>query len=476
MDVNSAWTGDVGWGLFPDAASGGRTLWQPCSGLAQEAGTCMSAQAPIEDTRPAPIRPGGLRMRRRLLTVPLAILALLCVAAPAQAYIYWTQGNGSGGPIGRASLDGTRVNQEFITRASSTGIAVDGAHIYWTNNVGDTETVGRANLNGTRVDRSFITLAGPSYAHSIYGVAVDGTHIYWTEQSGNTTTIGRANLDGTAVNQSFITAGSGVFGVAVDGAHIYWTIDNQSTDGIGRANLDGTGVDQSFITGASGANQVAVDGAHIYWTNFGTRIGRPGTIGRASLDGTGVDQRFITGATSPDGIAVDPAHVYWANYTDTIGRANLDGARVSQRFITNAGASGIAVDALGPTAGPPTGRNVGVYINCQNEIGANGFPTETLIPLQHPRTCVVFGQPESISTLYPLVHARWKGWGKATTTVNATWDNPSPREGPPSPIQAKAFRIRRGCDGRRFYTRVAMPGIPHAIVLHVSAACKLPPL
>ena len=84
MDVNSAWTGDVGWGLFPDAASGGRTLWQPCSGLAQEAGTCMSAQAPIEDTRPAP-RPGGLRMRRPLLTVPLAVLALLCVAAPAQA-------------------------------------------------------------------------------------------------------------------------------------------------------------------------------------------------------------------------------------------------------------------------------------------------------------------------------------------------------------------------------------------------------
>ena len=74
MDVTSAWTGDVGWGLFPDAASGGRTLWQPCSGLAQEGGTCMSAQAPIEDTRPAP-RPGGLRMRRRLLTVPLAILA-----------------------------------------------------------------------------------------------------------------------------------------------------------------------------------------------------------------------------------------------------------------------------------------------------------------------------------------------------------------------------------------------------------------
>ena len=278
--------------------------------------------------------------RRRLCVGPLAIRALPCVAAPAHSYIYWTQGNGSSGPIGRASIDSTRVNKDFITRASSTGIAVNGAHIYWTND--------------------------------------------WNDH---------------------------------------------------------------------------------------------GTIGRASLDGTGVDQRFITGATSPVGIAVDRAHLYWANYDGTIGRANLGSARVNQRLMSNIGASDIAVDALGPTGPPPTGPvKTGVYINCQNKIGANRLPTQTLVPLQHPKTCVVFGQPESIATLYPLVHARWTGWANATTTVDATWDNPSPREGSPSPIRAKAFRIRRGCGGRRFYTRVAFPGAPHAIVLHLSAACKLPPL
>lgn len=130
------------------------------------------------------------------------------------------------------------------------------------------------------------------------------------------------------------------------------------------------------------------------------------------------------------------------------------------------------------TAAPPTrSLKTGVYINCQNRREVSGSLTQTLIPLQHPRTCVVYGQPESISTLYPLVRAHWKGWGKATATVNAIWDNPSPREGPPSPIRAKAYRIRRGCDGRRFYTRVSVPGFRHTtIVLHLSAACKLPPL
>jgi hypothetical protein len=140
------------------------------------------------------------------------------------------------------------------------------------------------------------------------------------------------------------------------------------------------------------------------------------------------------------------------------------------------GASVKVYPATPPSKAPPPPTPGGVYINCQNQIAANGFPTQALIPLQHPSRCVVFGQPESLATLYPLVHARWTAWGTARTTVNATWVNPSPREGGPIPIRATAFRIRRGCDGRRFYTRIGFPGMPHAIVLHLSAACTLPPL
>jgi hypothetical protein len=425
----------------------------------------MSARASNQHT-PHALHTRGSRARRRLLTVPVAITALLCAASPAHAYIYWTQGNGNSGPIGRANLDGTGVRENFIIQASCRGVAVDGAHIYWTNTPGRNSVIGRANIDGTHVDRNFISVPGDAN-----GIAVDRAHIYWTDDTG----IGRANLNGTGVDPSFLKL-VGAEAVAVDGSHIYWG----DSKGLGRANLDGTAVDDGFVA-ASDVDGVAVDSAHIYWTNFGglSTGSPPGTIGRANLDGTGTNPQFITGAHNPAGIAVDATHIYWANYgSGTIGRANLDGTATNQSFVRRAGPSDIAVDALESTGPPPTPPvKTGVYINCQNEFGANGFPTQALVPLQHPRRCVVFGQPESISTLYPLVRARWKGWGKATATVTATWDNPSPREGPPSPIRAKAFRIRRGCDGRRFYTRVSVPGFRHTtIVLQLSAACKLPPL
>jgi virginiamycin B lyase len=82
-------------------------------------------------------------------------------------------------------------------------------HVYWTNL--DADTIGRANLDGTGVNQSFITGASDPA-----GVAVDATHVYWSNAGTDTGTIGRANLDGTGANQSFITGASGPAGVAVD--------------------------------------------------------------------------------------------------------------------------------------------------------------------------------------------------------------------------------------------------------------------
>jgi virginiamycin B lyase len=408
--------------------------------------------------------PRGRHARRQLLAAALAVLALLCAAGSAQAYVYWTEP--TAGAIGRANVDGTRVDNRFIRGASSpVWLALDNAHIYWTNSASG--TIGRANLDGTGVNQRFITGAN----HPI-GVAVEGAHIYWTNSTSGGGSIGRASLDGTGVNQRFITGANHPIGVAVHGAYIYWT-DAYTSATIGRASLNGTGVNNDFIAGASIPEGVVVEGAHIYWANNGV-----GSIGRASLDGSHVAQSFIAPASDPLGLALEGAHIYWT-WGDSIGRASLDGTGANQSFITGlASPDSVAVDALGPTGPPPTQPvKAGVYINCQNRREVNGSLTQTLIPLQHPRTCVIYGQPESISTLYPLVRAHWKGWGNATATVNAIWDNPSPREGPPSPIRAKAFRIRSGCDGRRFYTRVSVPGFRHTtIVLDLSAACTLPPL
>lgn len=222
-------------------------------------------------------------------------------------HIYWV--NNADGSIGRANLDGTGVDQTFITGAQSPlGIAVDARHIYWSNagfdchgpvvNGCDGTTIGRANLDGTGVNQSFITGADtPGH------IAVDRNYIYWSNFNGNT--IGRATLDGTGVNQSFIATAVSPSGVAVDATYIYW----RTPSGIGRAHLDGTAPNQQFIKAAFGSGGVEVDGAHIFWANrdrgnnvtewfLGT------TIGRANLDGTAVIQNFISGANGPTGVAV----------------------------------------------------------------------------------------------------------------------------------------------------------------------------
>src|ERR671933_506167 len=156
-------------------------------------------------------------VRRAAPTLATLVLVTFVLAAPANAFVYWA--NVNTGTIGRAKLDGTDVNQNFITGANApAGVAVDSAHLYWTNFTGTGGAIGRANLDGTGVDQSFInTTAGTIYFVEPFGVAVDGAHIYWTTPAA---VVGRANLDGTGVDHSFIaTASSAPLGVAVDGAH-----------------------------------------------------------------------------------------------------------------------------------------------------------------------------------------------------------------------------------------------------------------
>jgi virginiamycin B lyase len=223
----------------------------------------------------------------------------------------------------------------FVALAGApAALALPAPRLYWAN-VG-TNTIGEANLDGTGVNQSFLTGASG-------GVAVDASHVYWNNGGG--TTIAVANLDGTGVNQSLITGIRLGLGVAVDGSHIYWA--DLATNTIGRANLDGTDVNQSFITGASLPEGVVVDASHIYWTNRFS-----GTIGVANLSGTGVNQSFITGATGLFGLADDGSRIYWTNASaGTIGEANLDGAFATQSLVTGTvAAQGIAVTMSVPFA------------------------------------------------------------------------------------------------------------------------------
>jgi hypothetical protein len=273
-----------------------------------------------------------MRSARRWMSVAtLAAVAMLGVAARADAYIYWSTPTG----IGRANLDGSGVNQTFISGIQPFWVAVDGAHIFWTDH--DAGTIGRANLDGTGVNPQFIV-----GAHDPIGITSDGTHVYWVNHSD--ATISRARVDGTDLEPGFLSAGNPSFGpesgldVAVDGAHVYWS--SSLGEVLGRSNLDGSGIVTDFIPDATAPWGVDVDGAHIYWANGGA-------VGRANLDGTDVINGFITTGYSVSGMAVDHAHIYWSDYhLGKIGRANLDGTR--QQWIIKKGAdTSVAVDALG---------------------------------------------------------------------------------------------------------------------------------
>ena len=162
-----------------------------------------------------------------------------CGVAVDAFHIYWA--NEQDGSIGRANLDGTAVEPHFITGATSPcGVAVDASHIYWANGGGSIvdapsiygppgvratpggTTIGRANLDGSGVNQDFIT-----GALDPCGVAVDAGHIYWANAGGTPkdrayNALGRANLDGSRVDQRFVTGANGPCGIAVDGTHMYW--------------------------------------------------------------------------------------------------------------------------------------------------------------------------------------------------------------------------------------------------------------
>ena len=283
------------------------------------------------------------------VTLSVALEVVLC-APGASAYLYFT--NAQSGTIARANLDGSGVNQSFISLAPRTpyGLAVSSSYIYWANGSPSTviaSNIGRANIDGSAPDPNWFGVYTP------WGVAIDSSYLYYASTSFMC--VGRANLDGSS---SRCTSGgpAGTFinmlnlptGLAVDSGHVYWSNTGNPSGPpgtIGRANIDGSAPDANFITAVTRPWGIAVDGAHIYWADSAAN-----SIGRANLDGSGPNDHFITGASSPYAVAVDGAHIYWTNFnSNTIGRANLDGSGVNENFITGAnGPVGIAVDALGP--------------------------------------------------------------------------------------------------------------------------------
>jgi hypothetical protein len=181
--------------------------------------------------------------------------------------------------------------------------------VYWSWSPGDgTSAIGRANLDGSSPNEDFITgLSNPDFVNGniqdptdVVSLTSDGSHVYWTEldplHDGGS--IGRAGVDGSGVNENFIPGLDYPEGLAVDSNYVYWTDYDHYT--IGRANLDGTNPNDNFITGLYYPLALTVDGSSLYWSSGDDSVSPAVfSIGRANLDGSSVNQSLITKLPGP---------------------------------------------------------------------------------------------------------------------------------------------------------------------------------
>ncbi|HEY6653464.1 MAG TPA: hypothetical protein VI028_05015 [Solirubrobacterales bacterium] len=289
-------------------------------------------------------------MLGRLLS-PTGLLAALCaasallIAAPeAQGnFVYWTSGSPNSG-IARAKLNGTALNPAFITGLNSPhGVATDSKFIYWTQGDATTGSIGRANLDGTDANPDFIPhsagVSDPS------GIALTPNAVYWQNGGG---TIGRANIDGSAPNPGFIATTNSSCGLAADSNFLYF-LNNGGTQ-IGRATLDGASVAPDFASIPEAFCGLSVDYNYLYW---GSDSGN--TVGVVPVVGGPAQADYIDAGTTgggPSGVAVNSQFIFWGNYdTGAIARANLNGAAPKLALIPEAGVTGPA-DASQLTAAP----------------------------------------------------------------------------------------------------------------------------
>jgi virginiamycin B lyase len=274
--------------------------------------------------------------------------------------------------IGGVNLDGTGVDNTFITGASGLQeMTAAGGYLYWAN--ATSKTIGRANLDGSGVSQSFISTGG---ANGPVGVAVNGQYVYWTD--GGDDTIGRANLDGTGVDNAFISTGTtSPVGITVDSNYIYWT-DASAGDSIGRANLDGTGVNTSFITGLNYPLGIAVNASYIYWST-----GDDGNIGRANLDGSGVNGSFISSGEATQ-IAIDSSNVYWLDcHSENIEETSLSGGSAKTLATVGGGcyAEGLALAGTQSTTTAPVLTVSGNVAPVKGTVLVRKSGTSTFVPL-----------------------------------------------------------------------------------------------
>lgn len=294
----------------------------------------------------------GLVGRTRLLirgvaAVAIGMIMILVGSSVASASIYWTNSSG----IGKAELDGSGVNEDFISASGISGITTDDTYVYWSNM--SAQTIGRAKLDGSEVDQNFmtgVTGVGP--------LAVDDTYIYWgTDPWSPDPAIGRApKASGAPQEPKFVTGVDcpKANGLAVADGWIFWTTDIGVVSRVstsGGTCEEGVGILTEDMQVPEG---ITANNGQLFWNSIAEWAGYSYLM-KSTTDGKAFDPEFLlldadrTEEVDGLGIAADDTHLYWTtedwtNYNEaspsdigdstTIGRSNQDGSGVDRTFIS----------------------------------------------------------------------------------------------------------------------------------------------
>jgi hypothetical protein len=320
---------------------------------------------------------------------------------PVQEYVYWT--DPSHDRIGRAKLDGSVVEEDFLTGLPDLeGVTVvdqpgSAEYVFWTTaGAGEAQEeppnseseaivsglgkIGRAGLDGSGIEPN--CLAGLTNPHS---TDANSSHIYWN--SPNRTNNGRLSGDGEVHSAAFNCDQSSVVAIApppggalikgggdlaVDDSHLYLSFVSLPNAFVNLYNLDGSAI-ETGIVGIANAKippGLAVDGAHLYWTvPVNNRIGRSDLLGSDPSE----EPNFITEAGAPTDLALDASHIFWGSNQNVTANPGRD----IYQWKLSQGASELT--DLAPDTGDPNGVEVQGVLGSSEDgsyvyFAANGVP------------------------------------------------------------------------------------------------------
>jgi hypothetical protein len=297
-------------------------------------------------------------------------------------FVYWA--DPAAGTIGRAKLDGSAADDEFITPGSTTVeeetepgsevfitlvlpsspryVAVNGDRICWTNTADGQDnhgSVGCADLDGSRdpINEDPECITGASDPQ---GIALNATHIYWANAGSGATSssraIGRAEIDCEGAVPGFqpLPTAFAPYGVALNATFLYWTVvEDGGNTYLQRTPLAGGAANISFLSNTAELRGVAVQGEDLYWAAQGEKAIGHAIWPDAVTSPTTVEKEFIELDGAPSGVAVDTEHIYWSTDGENLPSPGND----LYRFVPDGEGRG-TVEDLTPEPGTENGAEV----------------------------------------------------------------------------------------------------------------------